>query len=198
MKIISLMHIFIALAALPSFAQEEQEEAKIGGVPAKFATMSKEVSFLCGPFLPNQIEGITEGIPLCGGRFAFKTANNRYLEINFLSGSSKAQRYILGSLSIRGDTAFDDIIASVYVGGDIHYPTRPFYDPTTGIATGDSTSIYFGGHLGGALWAELTDGLYVRSDLKFNLNPGTSLFLGFNLVLRFDPSSDQQNTNQNQ
>lgn len=195
------MHIIacfltLTLAYAPHvLAQQQNEENSSGQIPAKFSVMSKEATFLCGPFLPNQIEGITESMPLCGGRLGFRTTQNRYLEFTVLSGASRAQRYILGSMSIRGDTAFDDIIASVYIGGDIHYPTRPFYDAVTGVATGDSTSIFFGGHIGGAMWAELTDGVYVRSDLKFNLNPGTSLFLGFNIVLRFDPTGDRDNPN---
>jgi hypothetical protein len=151
---------------------------------AKFAAQRHEVAVVCGEFLPNQIPGITEMMSLCGGRAGFKIGQKTFLEAQALSGAGRGQRYILGSLNFRGDVQFDDLIGSIYLGGDIHYATQPDY---TVSPTSEETNMYFGFHFGGAIWAEITENLYFRTDMQFGLNPGTSLFAGFALVLRFDP-----------
>jgi hypothetical protein len=163
------------------------------GVNPRFSMMTKEVAAVCGVFLPSDIPGITEYMSLCGARFGFKIGPKTTMEPQLIAGAGKSQRYILGSLSFRGDFQLDDIIGSVYGGPDIHYATAPITDPT-GLAVGEQTNLYFGAHLGGAVWWEFSENFYLRTDLQFNLNPGTSLFVGFSLVMRFDPSSGQDNS----
>ncbi len=194
--IITLFTILIGLNSTV-YAQAIDEKKDDGHVPGNFRAQTKEASFVCGPFLPNQIAGITELMALCGGRFGIKINQKTFMETMILSGSGRGQRYLMGSASFRADVAYEDIIASAYLGADIHYPTAPIYD-SAGLATGETTSIYFGGHVGGAMWAQLGDSTYFRTDMKFNLSPGTSLFIGFSLVLRFDPGSDQENAGPNQ
>jgi len=186
-KIVLLM-VMISFGSIV-FAQTDPKQNNDGTVNARFASMIHELSAVCGPFLPNQIPGITEYMALCGGRVGFKVGRNTMLESQVLAGAGKAQRYILGSLSFRGDVQLDDIIASYYGGADVHYATSPVFN--AGTNTTESTSIYFGAHVGGALWWEMTDNLAFRGDLQFFFNPGTALFLGFSLVLRFDPQGQE-------
>jgi len=126
---------------------------------------------------------------LCGGRAGFKIGHNTTLEPQLLAGAGKAQTYVLGSLSFRGDVQIDEIVASYYAGADVHEATSPVFN--VGANTTDTTMIYFGAHVGGALWWDMSDNLALRTDLQFNFNPGTSLFLGFSIVLRFDPADQQ-------
>jgi hypothetical protein len=187
-----LLLVVIAFLAVPALAQQPDDpndpnKKDDGTVNAKFAAMTREAGAICGVFLPNAIPGITELMPLCGGRAGFKIGHNTMLEPQMLAGSSKGQQYLLGSLSFRGDMQMDDLIGSFYGGGDIHYATAPVYTGTT--ATSSETNIYFGVHVGGAIWWELTDNLFLRTDLQMNLNPGTSLFVGFSLELRFASGS---------
>lgn len=189
-----MIRIWILAAMLTStfflsqaFAQTEEGEAggaqSAGGVSSKFAAQNREAGFVCGAFLPNQIDGVSELMSLCGGRVGFKLSPKTTLEPQLVGGAARAQRYILGSVSFRGDIQVDDIIGSIYGGGDIHYATSPVYSGTS--ASGEETKMYFGAHIGGAVWWECTDNLFLRTDLQFNVNPGTSLFVGFSLVLRF-------------
>ena len=178
-----LLFVTTLLGASIALAQADEKQGESGSVSPRFAAMSTEAAFVCGEFLPNQIEGITELMPLCGARAGFKMGKKTFMEGQLVGGSARAQRYILGSFSFRGDLQVDDIVGSFYGGPDIHYATSPTYG-TSG-ANGEQTKMYFGVHIGGAVWWEFTDNLFLRTDLQFNLNPGTSLFVGFSLVLRF-------------
>lgn len=172
------------------FAQQPPDAngADPNALPPRYVAQHHEVGIVCGVFLPNQIEGITEMMSLCGGRAGFKIGQKTFMEPQLLSGAGHAQRYMLGSLSFRGDVQFDDLIGSIYGGADVHYATQP--TTTAGAITGEQTNVYFGFHFGGAIWLELSENLYFRTDMQFNLNPGTSLFVGFSVVLRFDPGTE--------
>jgi hypothetical protein len=160
-----------------------------GEVNPRFGRLTKEVGFLCGQFLPNAIPGITEMMALCGPRAGIRIAPGTFFEGSLLQGGGSGQHYMIGSGSFRGDYQLDDFVASMYIGGDIHYATNPVYTVTP---TGSETRIYPGLHIGGALWWEFNDVTSLRFDLKFNFYPGSSLLVGVGLVLRFDPSGDAQ------
>lgn len=181
-----LLGIFALLGSVKVYAQAQDAEKKEGGLPSRFAMERKEAGFFCGPFLPNQIPGISELMPLCGARVGLKVNENTWMEPSFLSGSGHAQQYRIASLGFRTDMAYDDIIASLYAGPSIHFATQPLVD-AAGNSIGDQTNIYIGGHLGGSLWAKINDVFYFRSDMSFYLSPGTSLYIGFGVVFRFDP-----------
>jgi hypothetical protein len=199
MKFISSLHLVVMLLVLtlacPSaFAQYDPNQTDETGLSARFKAMRNEAGFVCGNLLPSAIEGITELMPLCGARLGFKVGPRTFMEPQFLAGAARGQRYIIGSLSFRGDFQYDDLIWSYYGGGDMHYPTKPDYNTTP---PGESTSFYFGLHVGGAIMAELAESLYFRTDLKANINPGSSLYIGFSLVLRFNPGGGAEGAGDN-
>jgi hypothetical protein len=186
--IMSLMLMVMTLASSSALAQLDPNQTDETGLTARYKTMRNEAGFICGNLLPSAIEGITELMPLCGARLGFKVGQRTFMEPQFLAGAARAQRYIIGSLSFRGDFQYDDLIWSYYGGGDMHYPTRP---DNNSVPPGESTNFYFGLHVGGAIMAELAESLYFRTDLKCNINPGSSLFIGFSLVLRFNPGGNE-------
>jgi hypothetical protein len=182
--------VILSIIFFGTFAQAQaDQQPEDGTVNARFASMTKEISAVCGTFLPNQIPGVTEYMGLCGGRFGLKIGPNTMLEPQVLAGAGQAQQYILGTLNFRGDVQIDDIIASYYGGADIHYATSPVVN--AGAPDSQQTNIYFGADIGGALWWDMTDNLALRADLQFNVNPGTSLFFGVSLVLRFAPQGQE-------
>ena len=189
-----VLQMVMVILANPAVAQTDQNQPNDGSVNPRFAAMTKEIAAVCGPFLPNQIPGITEIMSLCGGRFAFRLGRNTMLESQLITGAGSAQTYSLGSISFRGDVQIDEIIASYYAGADVHDVTSPVFN--SGAATTSANNIYFGAHVGGALWWDISDVFATRVDLQFMFNPGTSLFLGFSLVLRFDPQDQQQGASQ--
>ena len=191
--IVILLQMFMILNCLLANAQvssTDPSQSDENALSPRFVALGREASFVCGNFLPNQIEGITELMPLCGGRYGMRLSPKTFLEPQILAGAARAQRYILGSVSFRTDVQFDDLIGSIYAGGDIHYATSPIFDVDP---PSETTKLYFGAHVGGAIWAELADNLFFRTDLQFGLNPGTWLFIGFSFVLRFSPGGGQDN-----
>lgn len=83
--------------------------------------------------------------------------------------------YQMLSLSVRADfEPVQHFLAIVYAGPDFHYyegENRP-------------REMAWGGHVGTGLMMHISDTLWFRSEMKFNMNPGTALYLGFGLVLR--------------
>lgn len=163
-----------ALSTAPVHAQDEKADAGAGGgETSKFGNM---YGIHTGPLLPNQIPGMTEIMPLWGIRYGIPVRKGT-LETGIASARAKGVEYYNGSVSIRGDYNIDDLFALVYAGLDTHY-----YSPN-----GSPFTMYFGAHVGGGFAAHLGDLLWFRSDMKFNVNPGTALYIGFGLEWRAAP-----------
>lgn len=180
-----LLLLITAFVYMPQSARAQDPNQKEGGdLPPGFLANPVEASVTCGQFLPNQIQGITEMMPMCGGRFGFKISKTSVFEGQGLGGAAVSQRYLIASANFRSDFGMEDFIVSAYFGGDIHYATAPIYNANN-VAAGESTNMYYGGHVGGAVWFEASDNVYFRTDLQFFLNPGTALYVGFGVVLKF-------------
>jgi hypothetical protein len=189
----NILIFLMLLTVMPSsaFAQAANSdgEKKEDQLDPKFAAMSREVGFVCGEFLPSQIPGINEMMALCGGHVGIKVGDAAFFEPELLSGAGHAQRYIIGSASFRGDIQMDDFVVSSSIGADIHYATQP---TNLSSAPGEQTNLYFGGHVGAALWWEFSQNFALRTDMQFYFNPGTSLFVGIGVVMRFAPEGQSQ------
>ena len=55
-----VLQMVMVILANPAVAQTDQNQPNDGSVNPRFAAMTKEIAAVCGPFLPNQIPGITE------------------------------------------------------------------------------------------------------------------------------------------
>lgn len=151
-------------------AQEQEDKNKIGSV----------FGLHTGPLLPNQVPGMTEIMPVWGVKYGAPVRKG-LIEFGVANSRSVGVIYYNGSISMRGDFNLDDMFAVTYAGLDIHY-----YSPA-----GSTFNSYFGGHVGGGFAAHLGDLLWFRTDMKFNLNPGTALYIGFGLEWRA-PAGDTQ------
>ncbi len=156
------------LTSLSAFAQEPPagEEVKPSG---------SEFGVHTGPLLPNQIEGMTEIQPTWGLRYStsFRTG---FLEASFANSRANGVIYYNGFLSYRYDVVVEGMVGMIYAGIDVHQWSYP---PT------DATKLVGGGHLGSGMLFPVGDAMWFRSEMKFNLNPGTALYIGFGFVLRF-------------
>jgi hypothetical protein len=178
--VISLMTT--TLMAVTAFGQDANPSGD--QLPPTFTSMTKEASLGCALLLPGNLPGIPNMMDLCGGRYAFKIAPTGMLEAQFLGGHGSGQDFYLGSFSYRGDMSLNDLIISVYAGFDIYDLSYTAYDP---LGNPSPNTIWYGGvHLGGAIWWEVTDTFFLRSDLELLVNPGTSLLIMLSAVLRFD------------
>jgi hypothetical protein len=68
----------------------------------------------------------------------------------------------------------EQLVGFVYLGAD-----AVRYGPQ-----GGDLSLLGSGHVGGGVQALLADAVWFRGDMKFNVNPGTALYIGFGFVFR--------------
>lgn len=132
-----------------------------------------------GPLLPNQITGMTEIVKSWGGGVGIPLKAG-VLECGAINGRGDGVEYYNPFVSLRGDVKFEDLFGIFYIGLDVlHY--RPA-DSTEFLTVG-------GGHVGTGIMIKGGGQLWFRSDMKFNVNPGTALYIGFGIMLRGAPGA---------
>lgn len=140
------------------------------------AEQASEISLFVGSLLPNQIDGVTEILPVFGGRYGFSTDRLGVAEFGVSNTHAEGVDFTILSASLRADLpAIDQFIGSVYGGVDLSW-FRP--------ASSEDRKTETGLHVGAAMAIMVSDTLWFRSDLKFNASPGTSMALQFGLVFR--------------
>jgi len=144
------------------------QEAEGGGSGSR-----SEISFHLGSLLPNQIEGVTEIQPFVGGRYAYSLGGSQ-LEFDLSNSRGNGVDYAIFALSLRGEMQpVPDLTTLFYVGPDVHYYRG---------LNRSSRKTEFGFHFGTGLMLHLSGPTSLRADMKFNMNPGTALYIGFGLV----------------
>ncbi len=162
--------LVILLVFASSIASAQEESADLTGI-----NVGSEVGFHVGRLLPDQINGLTEIISGWGVKYGMKTSRG-FIEIGGNFHNGEGSNYNTVSLSMRGDIPVESLVAEVFGGIDIAQISTPLM--------GES-SYLGGGHVGGGIMALIGGDVWFRSDMKFNINPGTSLYIGFGFVIRF-------------
>lgn len=143
---------------------------------AATATSGSEISLFVGSLLPNQIEGVTEILPVFGGRYGFKTGSFGVVELGLSNSHAQGVDFSTFSGSLRADLPPIDQFTGFFYGGlDFNY-----YRPVNS----DSRKSETGLHVGTGLTVHMSDSLWLRSDLNFMVQPGTSLSILFGLVYK--------------
>lgn len=149
----------------------ESGRAQAGG-----AEGGDEVSIYLGSMLPNQIEGVTEILPVFGGRYGMSTASVGVFEVGLSNSHAEGVDFTTLSGSLRADLpSIDQFVGTVYGGIDVNY-----YRPVNSTERRTETGL----HVGTGLLVHISDTLWLRSDLKFSVSPGTSLSILFGFVFR--------------
>lgn len=170
-----VISLIVLLGFIPNlYAQQGEENA----VPYGWAW-----SWHMGPFLPNQIPNVTEIQPSVGLRFSFPKGPRTATEYFLLSSNAHNVSLYNFSISSKSEFEFDGMFSQVYIGLDaLSYK----------VGSADFEN-QFGGHFGIGLITHLGGYSHFRMDMKFIAsNPGTSLYLGFGLELRYPPSEDAE------
>jgi hypothetical protein len=140
------------------------------------ASGGDEISLFLGSMLPNQIDGVTEVLPVFGGRYGLRTGSTGMAEFGLSNVHAEGVDFTTLSASLRADLpAMDDFFGIIYGGIDEH-----FYRPVGS----DSRKTETGLHVGGGVMMHASDTLWFRTDLKFQAQPGTSLLFLFGFVFR--------------
>jgi len=181
--------LLMPLVMIASLAHAQNLESPQGDQENK---PLREYHLMAGVLLPNQIDGMSEQTPLWGLRVAFPKHRNTYQEVGLLAANAWGVSYYNAFLSWRMDIDVEQLTGHVYVGIDGHYYIFQNQDPTTGNFS-NQTKFAPGAHVGGGISAQIAGDLWFRSDMKFNLHPGTSLFVGFSLVFKLDQGADDKN-----
>lgn len=162
--------LICALASPAVFAASDSGPEDVTGSKALY-----EIGFHVGDILPNQIAGMTEITGVGGLRGGFRIAPQTYCEAGMIMGNGGGVQWKDAHIDARMDIPVEGLVGLAYVGADTIY--------YQGVGTG--TRVLFGGHVGGGIQALMTGALWFRGDMKFNFNPGTSLYIGAGFEFRF-------------
>lgn len=134
-----------------------------------------ELGAQIGSLLPNQVPGASEIQPQWGLRMGFGMGGAGTTEFTANAGNGEGVSWKQLSFSFRMDMPIEEFVGIVYVGGDMI-----IYETLT-----QEQKIFGGGHVGGGVMSVISRDLWFRVDMKFNVNPGTSLFIGGGFTFRF-------------
>ncbi len=167
-----LLAFFVVISNSTAFSQEEEENE---------VSVQPRFSLHVGSLLPNQIRGVTEIQPVWGIRYGFPNGKKSLIEVGFGYSQAEGVQLLDSFARIRGDFPVEDLLMMAYVGGDIWY-----YSPEE-----EEFKVDFGAHFGGGFIAHIASNVAFRSDMKFQLNPGTSLYIGFGFEILLDGGKDK-------
>lgn len=132
-----------------------------------------------GNILPNQVPGVTEIAPQWGLRGGYRLGPIAVAEVGGIAGKGEGVEWTNIHASIRFGVPIETLMGTFFLGGDVHS-----YEPE-----GKKRKTFGGGHVGGGIMSLIADRLWFRADMKFNINPGTSLYIGAGLMFRLGPDS---------
>ena len=131
-----------------------------------------------GNLLPNQIPGLTEITGLGGLRVGYRISPMGFIESGVASGSANGATWTNSHLAMRMEIPVETIVGHVFAGIDGTY-----YQ-----GVGRDKKLFGGGHVGGGVQAQLGGSVWFRSNMKFTINPGTSMYIDFGFMFRIPGS----------
>ena len=134
-----------------------------------------DISLFIGSMLPNQIDGVTDILPVFGGRYGFQTGLGT-IEAGGSNTHAKGVDFTNLDLSLRGEQPVAPGVSGlIYGGADFNW-----YIPQ---GSSDRQSVW-GFHLGVGGAMTVTDTVSLRGDIKFMAGPGTSLLFLIGVLFR--------------
>lgn len=139
------------------------------------SNFGSEFNVQTGPMLPDQIQGVTEILPLWGIFYKIPMAGAG-LEFGFLNSHAKGIDFTSFPVRGRFDIPIDKYMtAMIYAGPEVNY-----YAEVN--STDRITMVGF--HAGGGAMYHVLETLWFRFDMKYSVNPGDSLYFGFGICFR--------------
>lgn len=142
------------------------------------ARYGDEIGLSLGHMLPNQIDGVTEILPVFGARYGLSTVAG-VIEFAGMNIHAHGVDFTTAEVSLRGEVPVESgLSALLYAGVDLNW-----YAPENTSSRQTET----GAHLGAGGLLHVANTLWLRGELKFMASPGTSLYLLFGLTFRGPP-----------
>lgn len=155
-----------ALLFLP-VAQAQEQESKSALPP--FWSVTPHM----GPMLPHQIDGLSEIMPIAGLN-AGMSRGPGIMEFGTYFSNAYGAAYYEFAFSYRYIMPIEGIEAGIFAGPSLVRHRGENFDFRN----------IFGAHVGAGGAVMIGSGILFRGDMKFNVNPGTSLYVGFALEVR--------------
>jgi hypothetical protein len=166
MKLLKLV-LIAAIALAGSLVFSTPAQAAEGG--------GNDISMFVGSMLPNQIDGVSEVLPVFGGRYGLGTRFGM-VELGGSNSHARGVDFTTIEANYRHDIPVDSDVLGLIEGGlDFNY-----YIPENESSRKAET----GFHIAAGGMMMVSKAFWLRSDLKFMGGPGTSLTLLFGFVLR--------------
>lgn len=182
MRVTSLLFLLSTLFSVaPALAQTPPTPQQANG------RSYFDFGFKTGSFLPNDIAGVRELLPIWGVKMGHPISESLSMEYDVDFANAKGVTYYLAYLSLRHDFALGKILPMFFlIGVDGHYYKRI---DTYGEITGNLTEYPFqftgGWHLGFGTETEIYGDLLFRTDFRMGFGPGTQLVVSVAIVNRF-------------
>tara|TARA_B100001248_G_scaffold240180_1_gene205954 strand:- start:13356 stop:13886 length:531 start_codon:yes stop_codon:yes gene_type:complete len=141
-----------------------------------------------GPILPTNISGVDEIQSSWHFRYALAGSDGVSYELGYQHSNSNGVLWRNISLSFKNESDVESLLVQLYAGADY-----TMYEVDTALESLDRDT--FGGHVGSAVLIPLSGSSFFRSDMKFSMKPGTSLYIGFGFEKRFSASDDADDDN---
>lgn len=150
------------------------QPAGAGGDEGGKDASNVEVGFHLGTFIPSQVPGLTEVTGMGGVRGGYRLSSGTVGELGLTMGSGDGASYKNLSLDARFDVPVESFVCFVFIGlGATYYK-----------GVNQDWLLVGGGNLGGGIMTQVGGSSWLRSDMKFMLNPGASLYFNVSLMFR--------------
>jgi hypothetical protein len=164
--------LFSALLAIIIVGYSARSEAQAQDAKAGLPPFWSAAPHM-GPMLPYQIDGLSEIMPIAGLNVGMSRGPG-IMEIGTYFSNAYGAAYYEFAFSYRYILPMEGIEAGIYAGPNLVRHRGEFFDFRN----------VFGAHVGAGAGIPIGSGILFRGDMKFNVNPGTSLYVMFALEVR--------------
>lgn len=176
--------IFISLLlAWPAWSQAGKKSTAQSSNPDGYF----DIAIKTGSFLPYDIEGVRELLPIWGIKMGHSVSRTLSLEYDLDIGNAKGVKYFLGYVSLRHDFVVGDVLPLFFtLGVDAHfYKRQDSYGEITGRRTEYDYRFSTGWHMGFGTETVIYGDILFRTDFRLGLSPGRQLVVALAGVYRF-------------
>ncbi len=171
-----MLKFVIRLSFLLFVLPISQAAAQDGGAESKGAM---DWGFHVGRMLPNQLDGATEIVPSWGLYGSYMMDRFKF-ETGVINATGAGVDYLDLHFTLNMNMPVEDLYGIVFIGVDvIKYSGVSVAESVTG-----------GAHIGGGILMPMAEGIWFRTDMKFNINPGVVMFI--NVGMTFDIGSSSK------